>query len=135
MLAVVAVLALIAIYLVHQKLLSQAKELKTLKNDFNKVLEIVEPIVEGAAEVEEARSSAAQQPQSAPQQQTVSAKPYGWRNTEEAKRAAQQSVQQSVQQQGPARGPGSAVDVPAPAGTAGVSLDALSGGNDYAALF
>lgn len=131
MLAVVAVLALIAIYLVHQKILSQAKELKNLKNDFNKVLEIVEPIVEGAAEVEEARSSATQQPQSAPPQQTAAAKPYGWRNTEEAKRAAQQSVQQ----QGPARGPGSAVDVPAPTGSAGVSLDALSGGNDYAALF
>lgn len=127
MIALIAIAALIAGYFLYQKFTKHEKALGALKTDFNKILEIVEPVINAGLEEEEAPPPPQQRdmkhnPQT---QEAATAKPYGWR-----KRSNEETPP------APSRGPGQSVEIPPPLGQGGVSLEALTGGmSEYAQLF
>jgi len=128
MLAVVALVAIIAVYLLHSKFTAQARQLVDLKRDFNKILQLVEPVVAAPQpQMEEEEEELAEEPQQGPAP-PPRAKPYGYR-PERTDQAANDPRKGPPPMQAPA------MDVPPPASGGGVSLENLSGGNSYAALF
>tara|TARA_B100000405_G_C16306931_1_gene271060 strand:- start:27 stop:419 length:393 start_codon:yes stop_codon:yes gene_type:complete len=126
----IILVVVVASYFLYQKFLQQQKEIKKLKGDFNKILDIVEPIVENPNLPPE--ETPAPQPKTRIQEATAAPKapPYGYRVQEKT-----QEIPHGETSREPPRGQGVPVDVP-PTSGGGVTLEALAGGNnDYAALF
>lgn len=128
MLAVVALVAIIAVYFLHSKFTTQARQLVDLKRDFNKILQLVEPVVAAPQPQVEEEEELPEELQQGPAPPPPRAKPYGYR-PERTDQAANDPRNGPPPRQAPA------MDVPPPASGGGVTLENLSGGNSYAALF
>ena len=128
MLAVFALLAALVAYFLFSEIKKQEKEIKTLKRDFGELLDVAEPALASAAAPPPPEPP---EPEMGPAPPPPQAAPYGARRRNVAQDNEPRNTTPIA-----ARGPASAMDVPAPSGGgAGVSLEALSGGNDYSALF
>lgn len=127
MLAAIILVGFIAAYFLYTKHQAQQKEIKDLKRDFNKILDLVEPIVNNENVPQEDAPRAEQKQSRAPPQEPPSAPPYGYRPKRE-------EVPHGETTQSQPRGPGVPVDVPS-ATDGGVTLENLAQQNEYSSLF